>query len=87
MSVEVCPPSISHLLQSGFSNETILSVMTVAYMQNAAMPNGTTVVPEAPTQKWVVQKFGGESDQTTECAPDGIANSTQGRVWESSQRT
>lgn len=85
--MEVCPPSISHLFQSGFSNETILSVMTVAYMQNGPVPNGTAVVPEAPAQKWVVQKFGGESDQTSECAPDRIANAPQVRVWESSQRT
>jgi hypothetical protein len=62
MSVrDCCHPSTSHVLESGFSNDTIVSVMTVAYMQNGALPNGTEVVPEAPGQKWVVQKFGGES--------------------------
>ena len=61
MSVEVCPTSISHLPHPGFSNESILSVMTVAYMQNGVLPNGTAVVSEAPEKEWVVQKFGGES--------------------------
>jgi hypothetical protein len=41
-------------------SEKIYSVMTVAYMQNGALPNGTAVVPEAPKDKWLVQKFGGE---------------------------
>lgn len=62
MSVQVCPSSISLLPKSAFSNETVLSVMTVAYMQNGALTNGIPMVPERPGQKWVVQKFGGESD-------------------------
>jgi hypothetical protein len=63
MSIRVHPSTQSqtHFRESGLRNEKIYSVMTVAYMQNGALPNGTVVVPEASKDKWVVQKFGGES--------------------------
>ena len=85
MSVEVCPPNVSQLPQLGFSNESILSVMTVAYMQNGALPNGTAVISEAPEQEWVVQKFGGESIFVR--ALEYIAERHQVRAWENFRRT
>lgn len=54
-------------------------------MHNGAIPNGTVVVPEISRQKWVVQKFGGES--VPYCVPDRIAKCPQVRAWENFQRT
>jgi hypothetical protein len=61
-------------------NEKIYSVMTVAYMQNGAMPNGTAVVPEASKDKWLVQKFGGECVQVCRKAFLRSARNERGQV-------
>lgn len=73
-----------HFCQSGLSNETTYSIMTVAYMQNGALPNGTAVVPESSKDKWVVQKFGGEY---VSLHGKGFAEFCQERAWANSLRT
>ena len=57
----------SQTLESCFSNDKILSVMTLAYMQNGDLPNGTVVVSDSARPQWVVQKFGGECAHLHSC--------------------